>query len=411
MQDERQGGSGGINHFLFERLKLKIPVKPIRIVHLITDFRPAGAQMMLYKLLSRTDREIFQPEALSLTGPGPVGERIKDLGIPTSHVGMKHGVPNPLAIARLARILRKNPPDLLQTWMYHADLAGGMAARLSRRRFPVVWGIRNSTLDPQGSKKGTLWTARMCGRLARWLPDKIVSCSAVAAEVHLDWGYDAERMTVIPNGFDLELFRPEPAVRQSIRGELEIDPSVPVIGTAARFDPQKDFRTLISAAGLLLNRNPDVQFVFCGRGVSKDNTQLREWIAKTPSPGNFHLAGAREDMPSFMNALDIYTSSSAFGEAFPNTVGEAMACGAPCVVTDVGDSAKIVGDTGRVVPPRNPQALAGAWTELLSLTPEALKHLGEKARDRIEDNYEIHTITKRFEEFYKTLISEKTSKP
>ncbi len=385
-------------------------MKPIRIVHLITDFRPAGAQMMLYKLLSRTDRDTFHPEALSLTGPGPVGERIKDLGIPTSHVGMKHGVPNPLAIARLARILRKNPPDLLQTWMYHADLAGGLAARLSRRRFPVVWGIRNNTLDPTGSQKCTLWTARMCARLSNYLPDKIISCSEAGAALHGQWGYAPNKLHVIPNGFDLERFQPDSKKREKFRSMLGISPDTVLIGTAGRFDPQKDYYTLAQAAQRLLEHYPETEFVWCGWNITRENNQFEQWFKGTSHQNRIHLIGPREDMPSFMNALDIYTSSSA-GEAFPNAVGEAMSCKIPCVVTNVGDSAEIVGDTGRVVPPRNPEALAGAWTELLSLAPEALKNLGEKARERIEDNYEIHSITKRFERFYKTLISEKTSKP
>ena len=377
----------------------------IRILHLITDLYLGGAELMLYKLVSRMDRSAFEIEVGSLTEPGVVGDKIRALDLPLGSLGMRRGLPNPLGLARLVRKLRRNPPDLIQTWMYHADLVGGLAAWLAGGRVPVVWGIRNSTLEPGKSKRSTIWTAQLCARLSRRLTTGIVCCSKAAWQVHEKWGYTTERIEIIPNGFDLQTLKPDPDARQSVGHELNLAPDALLIGLVARFDPQKDHATFIQAAGKLASRFPQVQFLLCGGEVTPDNPVLRQWIVQAGIESRCHLLGPRDDIPRLTAALDVATLSSSYGEAFPNAVGEAMACGVPCVVTDVGDSKEIVGETGKVIPVKDPEALAEAWGQLIDLGEEGRRGIGAAARRRMEQNFDLDRIARTYEAFYRDVLS------
>ena len=372
----------------------------IQLVHIITGLNTGGAETMLYKLLSAMEREAFEPLVVSLTDIGPVGEKIRALGVPVRALGMRRGVPDPRGVWRLVRLLKRQRPYLVQTWMYHADLLGGLAARLAGRGIPVVWGIHHSNLDPKGNKRTTIWTARVCARLSHRLPSRIVCCSEASRQVHAALGYAPQKMVVIPNGFDLSAFRPDPSARESVRRELGVAADALLIGLVGRFDPQKDHSNFVAAAALLSAAYPEAHFLLCGDGVNWDNQKLAGWIEEAGLRKRFHLLGRREDMPRLTAALDI-ASSSSYGEGFPNVIGEAMACGVPCAVTDVGDSAFIVGDTGLVVPPRDPEALAQAWKKLIDMGQEGRQRLGGAARKRILENFNLPDIIARYEALYK----------
>lgn len=358
---------------------------------------------MLHNLLSFMDRDCFAFEVISLTDIGMLGNKIRSINVPVEALGMQRGVPDPRAIFRLTRYLRQQGPDLVQTWMYHADLMGGIAAKMAGG-IPLVWGIHNSNLDPGSSKRMTIWTARICSRLSRWLPKRIVCCSEASREVHTRLGYDPEKMVTIQNGFDLVNFRPDRGAGSSIRYELGIPENSLIIGLAARFDPQKDHQNFVRAAALLKMLHQEVYFLLCGDGIAWENRNLAGWIDDAGLRSCFHLLGRRDDMARIQASLDIAVSASSYGEAFPLVLGEAMACGVPCVATDVGDSAIIVGDTGRIVPPRDPAALAAAWKKLLRMGPEARARLGAAARKRIADNFSLPVIAARYERLYKDTV-------
>jgi len=375
----------------------------IKMLHLITGLNTGGAEMMLYKLLSYIDRESFEVRVISLMDIGPVGRKIQELGVPVRALGMRRSVPNPLSLLRLVRWIRQDPPHYIQTWMYHADLIGGLAAKLTGG-IPVIWGIRHSKLDPRSSKRTTFWIARACALLSHWLPARIVCCSEASRRIHMDLGYAGEIMTVIPNGFDLATFKPDPEARLSVRRELGIPEETPLIGLVGRFNPQKDHHNFICAAACLNASMPDVHFMLCGEGVTRENPELVKWITAADISARCHLLGRREDIPRLTAALDIAASSS-YSEGFPNVIGEAMACGVPCVVTDAGDSALIVGATGRVVPPGNPQALAEGWSELIKMGPEGRSRLGSAARHRIEKLFNLPLIVARYEKLYGDILA------
>jgi glycosyltransferase involved in cell wall biosynthesis len=219
-------------------------------------------------------------------------------------------------------------------------------------------------------------------------------------------GYVANKFVVLPNGFDLDEFRPFPEARISVREELGLPTETPLIGLVARFDPQKNHDGFIRAAGLLHQRCSHVHFLLVGEGVERENVLISQAIARADIGRVVHLMGLRHDVPRLTAALDIASLSSSWGEAFPNVVGEAMACGVPCVVTDVGDSAEIVGDTGVVVATEDPEALARAWEGLLVIPRRERVILGERARARVASHFELGLVAKRYEGFYDRLLAD-----
>jgi len=375
----------------------------MKILHVITDLDTGGAEMMLLKLLSHLDREKFAPRVVSLLRPGPVAEQIQKLGVQVSGLGLSRGMPRPGALFRLSRIIKDFQPDIVQTWMYHADLIGFLAAKLARAG-KVIWNIRCSDMDLSDYRSLTRWTLAVNARLSRF-PACVITNSHHAKEYHLGLGFRPKRFEVIPNGFDLDAFRPDKSAKAEVRRELNIPEHAPIIGLAARFDPMKGHETFMEAAGLLVKERPDAHFVLCGLGVTKDNQALAEMARYAGLLENAHLLGPRRDMPRIMAALTVGGSSSSYGEGFSSVVGEAMACGTPCVVTDVGDSARIVADTGLVVAPRDPKALAHAWKQMLDMPGEERAALGRAARDRVRDHYSLEAVTRQYEELYGEVAS------
>lgn len=352
---------------------------------------------MLLKLLSELDRSRLAPHVVSLTGSGEIGQRIAAIGVPVLDLDLRH---RPVRdFVRLVRHVSRLQPDLVQTWMYHADLLGGLAARCAGIR-AIAWGIRNTTLDRDKTKLSTRLVVRLNALLSRWLPTGILSCAEAARNVHVALGYAADKMAVIPNGFDLSRFRPDNAARTSVRNELCLLADTPLVGIVGRFDPQKNHAGFLEAAGLLRRSRPDVHFLLAGNGLDAHNNELAAVARRAGVFDAVHWLGRRDDMPRLMASLDVLASSSSFGEAFPNVLGEAMACGVPCAVTDVGDSAAIVADTGRVVPSGDMPALAAAIGDLLSLEATQRVSLGRRARMRVEENFEIGHVVRCYEDYY-----------
>lgn len=359
--------------------------------------------MMLYKLLSETSKDQnVQSRVVSLMPDGPVGERIRELGVPVTTLDMPRGTLTWDGLRRLYSLLRREQPDVVQTWMYHADLVGGIVAWMAGVDH-IVWNIRSSTLDPDRDKRTTIWTAKLCAWLSSWLPDRIVTCAREAGHVHSDLGYDASKMVVVPNGFDTEQYRPDEQRRAQIRDELNLQDEA-VVGLVARYHPQKDHRTFVRAAARLVEHGvPDAHFILCGTDVTWENQELVGWIEEHGLRESFSLLGRRDDVASVMTAFDVAVLSSATGEAFPNVVGEAMACGVPCVVTRVGDSAEIIGDTGIAVPTESPMELAEGCEKILSQSVDERKELGRKARERVERLYSLEATGEKYLNVYETV--------
>ena len=377
----------------------------MKVIHIISGLKVGGAEMMLFKLLGAWDRQRDEIEVISLTEKGVMGEKIASLGVPVIALGMPRGRPSLGGLVRLTRHLRKSGPAIIHCWMYHGNLIGGLAARLAGQRI-IIWGIRSSNLDEIGNRRSTLWTVKAGAKLSGLIPRKVVCCSENAGRIHVALGYRADKMLTIPNGFDLGRFKPDAEAREAVRRELNVPGAAVLIGFVARFDPQKDHRNFIEAARRLAARTAGVHFLMCGERVDWANPELAGWIDAAGLRDRFHLLGRRDDVPRVTAALDLAACASAYGEAFPNVLGEAMACGVPCVSTDVGDSAYIVGDTGLIVPPRAPDRLADAWWQLIERGPAHRQELGRAARQRVADKFELNSVAASYAQLYRDLVAE-----
>jgi glycosyltransferase involved in cell wall biosynthesis len=369
----------------------------IRVVHVITGLEPGGAEHQLVNVVTHLDRSRFDPVVISLTGRGPLAEPLEAAGIPVHAVRV---ATDPLAPLR---ILRAERPDLVETWLYKADLIGSLAT-IAATRAPLLWSVHQTDLQPEAGLRSNVLAARICALLSRWIPTLILCVSPEAARAHAAMGYRADKFRVVPNGFDTDRFQPDEGARAAVRQEIGWERSTPIVGLVARFDPQKDHRTFAVAARRVLDEIPDVRFVLCGRGITTENADLVDLMKHNGIKDRVALLGVRDDMPAVTAALDVAVSSSAFGEAFSIAIGEAMATGVPCVVTDCGNAARLVGDAGRVVPVRDPVALAGGMIELLRFNDDQRRVMGARGRERIIAEYSLESVVRRYEQTYDEVL-------
>ena len=376
----------------------------LKVAHVITGLTSGGAEENLYRILDALRPRGVLSTVYSLGDQGVYGSRIAALGVRVRCLEMRAAAPNPLKVLQLASWLRQDRPDVVQTWMYHADLVGGLAARLAVD-IPVVWGVRHSSLDPASTKTGTMLIARCCARCSSWLPTSIVCCSNASISSHVALGYSAQKMKLISNGVDPQVFAPNEEARTRLRGELGLAAQTPLSGFVARYHKDKNFPGFARAAGMLAESHPDARFLLCGDGVDHNNHELMRLLGQHGVADRCILLGERGDIPVVMAGLDVLVSPS-LTEGFPNVVAEAMSCGAPCVVTDVGDSALIVGDTGMVVAPNDDEALAQAWMRLLCETPEQRRQRGRQARERIGAEFSIASMVDKYEALFRTVAAD-----
>jgi glycosyltransferase involved in cell wall biosynthesis len=369
---------------------------PLRVCHLITDLDTGGAERSLVNLVTRMDKSQFTNDVVTLIEPGPMAQPLVAAGIPVTSLGMRRGRPNPAALFALTRHLWATRPSILQTWLYHADLLGTVAAFIARPEH-LVWNVRCTNMAGNDGRLGWIvWLlAMLSGR-----PDAVVVNSKRGQSDHLTAGYKSKCWVNIPNGVDLQRFRPRQAERETLRSRFGLRPDVLTIGLVARDHPMKDVETFLRAAALFRKDAANAQFVLCGEGFSGDNANLTQTITKLNLDRHVVLLGRRPDMEMVYPALDGLTLCSTYGEGVPNVLCEAMACAVPCVVTDIGDSAEIVGDCGVIVPMRDPQKLAAGWRTLLARGPEAV---GRLARARVTACYGLDRMCAQYQSLYRSL--------
>jgi glycosyltransferase involved in cell wall biosynthesis len=379
----------------------------LRVTHLISDLDTGGAELMLARLINACRSNDIEQDVISLSTSGPVGERIAKQGVAVHALGLDLRRPNPLSVFALIRVLRKLQPDVLQTWLYHADLAGIIAGRVSRVR-TILWNIRCGELDPRDHAPSLTPLLRALAFASRW-PAAVICNSEAGRLAHERLGYTPRRWDILPNGFDTEEFRPSGQARADLRRHLGIDERTNVIGMLARYHPMKDHETFLRSAALVARSAHEVHFVAAGRGVDAAPA-VHEMVCQLDLVGRVTLWPESGDPSGFLSGLDVAVSSS-YSEAFPNVVGEAMACETPCVATDVGESAAIVGEAGAIVPPADPPALAEAICRLLELDRTARASLGRAARRRIETEFSLEQAASRYVQLYRQLASRATRAP
>lgn len=375
-----------------------------KVVHIITGLTTGGAERALYNLLSGGLARRFDCAVVSLCDAGTFGARIEALGVPVHALGMRSGLPRPSALTRLYHVIRKIYPDVVQGWMYHGNLAASVATQMALKRPALAWNVRQSLYGLAGEKPLT----RQVIRANRWFScgtDAVLYNSRISREQHESFGFARARGQVIPNGFDLKHLGADAEIGLRVRREFGIPAEALVVGHVARFHPMKDHASFLRAAVRVADEMPATYFLMIGRGVSPDNPAL---VGIVPSRlmERFCFPGERQDVSDLMRAMDVFCLSSN-SEAFPNVLGEAMACGLPCVTTDVGDSADVVGDTGIVVPPRDDEGLARGVLTMLSKPSEERRALGRAARARIERCYALPGIVEQYAVLYEILVSGK----
>lgn len=373
------------------------------IIHIISGLDVGGAERFLYRLLTGMDKNHFNHYVFSLKDKGKLGGLFSSMGIPVYELNLNLGFNGLLKFYKASFIINDIRPSIIQGWMYHGNLAASIIAKLIGGNVPVIWNIRHT---PYYLKREKKLTAAII-KLGTWLskgPSRIIYNSETSSKVHVNLGYNEGKKLVIPNGFDCDSFLPSEIARKRVRNELKIEDSMIVVGHIGRYHPIKDHENYFKAAGIISANHQNVRFVLVGSDVDYSNMHLVKLLSENKLNDKLYLLGERSDIADIMAAIDIVVSSS-WGESFPNVVGEAMACGVPCVVTDVGDSANLIGSYGLVVPPRDPYKLAFALDQLINMGAESRKKLGISARDRIIQYFSLKNIVEKYELLYKDMTS------
>lgn len=374
----------------------------MKILHVITGLGTGGAELMLERLVTMSDPDIVH-QVVSLRDAGTVGVRLSEAGVPVTCLHMR-GLSMPAAVVRLATLIRRSRPDVVQTWLYHADVLGGVAARVAGVR-AVVWGVRTADIRPGISlSRGAGMMLRLGARLSGIVPRRIVYVAEAARRIHEAAGYDPDRSIVIHNGFALPDRTTVAVAAADVRRSIGIAPHARLVGTAGTFSAQKNQVGFVAACAPLLAGDPDLHLLLIGRGNDAANPVLAEAVAATGHRARIHLLGERRDVAACLGALDIFCLASR-GEGFPNVVGEAMAVGTPVVVTDVGDAALLAGDTGIVVPPDDPAALAAALAQMAALPDAAIAARGAAARERIACRFTMAQVKDHYLMLYRSLAA------
>jgi glycosyltransferase involved in cell wall biosynthesis len=375
-----------------------------QIIFIITGLSTGGAETMLHKLLSRIDRSRFKCRVISLTDYSDIGPKIEALGIQVDSLHLHKATDFVQGIFRLCKILSQNRDALVSTWMYHADFLGGIVAHTLKIK-NIVWNIRNATLIGTGRLGLTSIVVKICANLSSRIPKAILTNSSVARDIHVNLGYDARKFRIIPNGFDLDNFRPNPDARSRLRKDLNFDPETLLIGKFARLDPQKNYSGFLEAFALVSKKIPHARALLIGEGVDIPGSIVDREIQRLCLSGRVVCLPSQSNIADFYATLDIFCLASV-GEAFPNVLGEAMASGLCCVVSDAGDCRSIVGPAGIVVQRGNPHALAQGLLQAISQSPSDREALGKLARSRIQDHYTIESVTRTYEKLFNELIDE-----
>jgi glycosyltransferase involved in cell wall biosynthesis len=370
-----------------------------RVLHVITGLDTGGAERMLEKIVT-CDARTCTDSVVSLMDLGPIGRRLVSEGVEVHALGMAPGKFSLGGLYRLVRILRRMKPDVVQGWLYHGNLAASAAVFLAGlRNVAVHWGIRGTFYGMDLEKRGTRIVINLLARLST-RPDSIHYNSRRSRQQHEQIGFDGTRAVIIPNGFDVEGYRRDEAASRAAREKLGIAPGTLVIGMVTRDHPMKDHQTFLDAAFRFVKGGGDAVFVLAGRGIDDGNEKLRSAIDSLNLRSRTHLLGELADPCVAYRLMDVLSLTSAWGEAFPNVLGEAMSFEIPCVTTDIGDSAEIVGESGFVVSIRDSAAVARAFEELQSMGVDGRRRLGSIARARVLKNFALREICQRFNDLH-----------
>lgn len=372
--------------------------RSIHVLHVITGLGRGGAEMMLFRLVrALSGGSGFRHTVIALKSDNVFD--FAEIGVPVRTLALDKHLRDVLRLWTLRRMVRAERPDLVQGWMYHGNVAAALAVE---RNVPVIWGIHQS-LHAMDREKFLTKCLIHAGRPLVRRTRRVVYCSRVSQEQHEAIGYLKSKSMFIPNGFDCDVFAPRISARQSVREELGLPPDALLVGHAARYHEVKNHLGLVAAFARVSKELPDAWLLLAGGGVTDQNAELARAVVEAGIRERVFLLGERHDMPRFFAALDVNVLVS-HSEGFPNVLGEAMACGVPCVTTDVGDASMIVADTGVVVPKGDDAGVAEGILSLLRLPRGRRAELGARARARIVAEFSISTVAEKYAALYQEAV-------
>jgi glycosyltransferase involved in cell wall biosynthesis len=360
----------------------------LRVLHVTTDLDIGGAENMLASLVTGRHEPSLEHAVASLVPGGALAPRLRAAAVPVHDFNLR-SLAAPVELMRLAALIRQFAPVVVLGWMYHGNLAASLAVALAgrRRRSAVIWGLRCSDMD-LSQYSAQLRLVVRAGAILSNGPDVVTANSDAGLAWHLKLGYRPRRTLVIPNGIDIDRFRPDSQARAALRRSLGLAPDAFVLAHVARVDPMKDHGTFLAA----VNGLPEAQALLIGAGTER-----------LPDQPRVLRLGHRDDVPQLLAASDAVVSSSAYGEGFCTALAEGMACGSPAIATDVGDARVILGETGYVVPPRDAAALGRAARQLFSERPDQRAARGRAARERIVSLFSLAAAEHRFADLYRSV--------
>jgi len=374
----------------------------VPVFHVITGLETGGAERALYRLLASCPAEPHDYTVFSLNGRGTLGDKIEALGIKVVDLQVR-SVWNPLpGYRRLLQHCSDVRPAIIQGWMYHANLAVSAVAMRLGGETKTIWGIRGSLHDRASFRPTTRFLIRVGGALSK-LPDAIVFNSDKGARMHQEIGYRADCIVTIPNGFDARPFDGDNSYRDLIREQYCIGSNDVLVGSVGRFHYAKGSDLFVRMAGRVAKLVPRAHFLCVGRGMTAENSCLKDLIVSAGIEHRFHLAGDRDDIPQLLSAMDVFVNPSRT-EGFPNALAEAMLAGLPCVATDVGDTRKILTDSGSVIASGDISGLAKAVVEWSESSAEQRYAAGNVGRERIVRDYSLERCTERYLDLYEQVL-------
>ena len=356
----------------------------MRITHIITSLGDGGAENTLYKICKYDT--LNEHIVISLKNSGKYFSLLNKLGVRVYCLNLKfYSIHKFFYLLILLNYLK---PDIVQTWLVHADMIGGIAAKLAGIK-RIIWNIRYSNFKTGKVKNLTIILLKFLPILSFWIPQLIIIVSKNSKKIYKEKGYDFKKLKFIPNGYDLSILKPDKVQKKNFYKKIKVKKNIPIIGNVARYDPKKDHSNLIRALSIIRSKKISFVCYLFGSDVNRKNIKLVSEIESLHLSKYIKLSNQNNNISEVMNGLDIHIQSSSYGEGFPNVVAEAMACGTPSIVTNVGDASFIVGKTGWIVPPNNPKKLARAIEmALLELgTKKWKKKRSIKARLRIQKTF------------------------
>ncbi len=368
----------------------------MKILHIITGLGDGGAEHTLYKICKYDFKN--KHIVISLKGRDKYFPLLNKIGVKVFCLNFKYY--SIIKFFFLVNSIRKLKPDITQTWLVHADFVGGMASFLAGNK-KIIWNIRYSNFELGKTKMMTMLIIKLLSKLSYIIPRKIVIVSKKAINIYEKQGYNKNNFIFIPNGYDLLSLKQDSEKRKVFIAKNNLKNKKFIIGNVARYDPKKDHLNLLNALSILRNKKIEFSCMLAGNNIDRYNLKLMKDINKLKLTRHIKLLGQKNNISEVMNGIDVYVQSSSFGEGFPNVVAEAMACKTPCIVTDVGDASLIVGNTGWIVPPNNPNHMANALEKsFYEIGSTKWNQRCIKARSKISKNFDISIMIKKYNKLW-----------